>query len=451
MSSIRERIAGLRRSEVGGLAGDVAWVALWQGSLALADLGIIAAVSHMLSLAEYGRFALVIALVTLVGSFLDLRVGIAATTYLTAKLKDQPSAAAGGMQICFLVAYGSAAIGLPVAIAAAAIVGADLIGDDSVALVAVYGLTLLATAPMQPCSALLRVVDRFRLLAVYTAFMEAGRLALVIATLAVTDELFWGIVAIVAAQAISGLGLTVFSVKAFWEASGGTSLLTSALASVDRDERRQLRSTIVHTNVISYARLAQVQLPTLFLGAVSTTTNVAVYKVGMAAAAIIGKAVDPASAALLPRLSRLWAAKRFDELRSLIERVTLYTAPLIALGMVLLVLFRDPVLHAIGGATAASEADFVLLIGATSQALYAVAFWRGAVLFSAHRARTVARVSIVAMLVQLVAIAFLIPAFDANGAAVALLISQLVVAIGLTSSAIRTLKEPERWVAASAF
>ena len=87
----------------------------------------------------------------------------------------------------------------------------------------------------------------------------------------------------------------------------GVRLLRPHLRVLDAAERKGMRTTMFHTLVIQYSRVVQTQLPAVLLGALAGTTQAGIYKIGTAATAIIGKIIQPASQALLPRISRLWA------------------------------------------------------------------------------------------------------------------------------------------------
>ena len=98
----------------------------------------------------------------------------------------------------------------------------------------------------------------------------------------------------------------------------------------------------MHTSVVSYARITQVQLPTLVLGSLTGATQVGIYKIGMAAAVAIGKLSDPAYVAFLRCFTRLWSGERREEARRMIRQSSLIAAPLMAAAFVVLVLLRDP-------------------------------------------------------------------------------------------------------------
>jgi O-antigen/teichoic acid export membrane protein len=195
---------------------------------------------------------------------------------------------------------------------------------------------------------------------------------------------------------------------------------------------------------VSYARLAQQQVPTVLLGALSGATQVGIYKVGTAAAAIVARAADPVYAALLPRLSRLWGAGRVGDVRRLLARATLVAAPVMAVILAALIALRHPALELIGGSAARNAAVTVLVLAAIAQAVNGALFWNIGLLFAAGRAGGVAVVAVLGTLVQLGLVVPLALFFDANGAAAALLVSYTVTNAVATVLAIRALGWPRK-------
>jgi PST family polysaccharide transporter/O-antigen flippase len=177
---------------------------------------------------------------------------------------------------------------------------------------------------------------------------------------------------------------------------------------------------VFHTNLVSYARLAQVQLPTLLVGALSGVTQAGLFKVGTAAGAIIGRLADPAYGALLPRLARLWAAGRVGEIRRLIRRASLVAAPTLAAALLVLVLLREPALRLLGG-SGGTRAGAVLVLVAIAQAVNGALFWNVGLLFAAGRSGTVSLIAVVGAVLQGALLVPLVVFFDANGAAAAFL------------------------------
>jgi O-antigen/teichoic acid export membrane protein len=73
-------------------------------------------------------------------------------------------------------------------------------------------------------------------------------------------------------------------------------------------------------------------------------------------------------------------------------------------------------------------------------AYYALVFWHSTLLFAAARTGPMAVVHVVSAVVHVVAILALVPILEATGAALALLISQVLVNVALTTLALRALR-----------
>ena len=108
---------------------------------------------------------------------------------------------------------------------------------------------------------------------------------------------------------------------------------------------------------------------------------------------------------------------------------------------VAVVVFRDPLLELIGGGPEATAAGTVLILGAAGQAAYALVFWRGNMLHAAHRTGAVAIVSVVGAVFQVGAVLALVPSWGAEGAALAFLLSRLLINGSLAYLSVRTLRQ----------
>jgi O-antigen/teichoic acid export membrane protein len=174
---------------------------------------------------------------------------------------------------------------------------------------------------------------------------------------------------------------------------------------------------------------------------VAGATQAGVYKVGMAAAVMVGRLADPAYVALLPRLSRLWSAGRRDEIRRLVGRLSSVAVPAVLALAGGIILLRNPVLNALGGAEASADAGPVLIFGTLAHAVNAGLLWNVPTLYAAGRAHVVSRLAIAAAAVQVLALLPLVNAYEASGAALSLLLSMLVLNLGATVQALNALRE----------
>jgi O-antigen/teichoic acid export membrane protein len=421
------------------LFGDSFYSAIWQAATSVADLLQIVLITHVLGLSEYGRLAIAIAFVVLVGQFFDLRVGVATTIAAAKHIHRDPHRAAGVFHLSYLVDASTGLLGFVVVAALAPFVGPSLIGPGGTTLILLYALTLLVSTVDESSFTILRLLDRFRLIATYTTAVELLRVALVVAALAV-----FGTVASVAAvlvfqRAVAGLTAGAAAAIVF-RRTLGVSLTSPALRKA-RDDRPQMLRTMLHTNVVSYARLAQVQLPTVVLGAVSGAAEAGLYKVGMAAAGLVGRLADPPYVALLPRLSRLWSAGNQKEMRRLIERLSVVSIPATLIAAAALIVLRNPVLALVGGGKGAETAGAVLIFGAVAHSINAGLLWNIAALYAAGRSSVVSRLAVLAAVAQVAALVPLVNAMGAAGAALAFLISMTVLNVPATVFALRALRD----------
>ena len=337
----------LRKTELGGLAHDTVWVAVWQGSIAAAGLLQIILVTHAFGIGGYGRLAVVVAFVGLVGGLFNLRVGYAATTYGSRWLMKDTRVAAGVFQYSVVIDTLSTLVALPVLVLLAFTVGPHVAGDGSASMIVVFAFSLVGPAISRMSYVVLRLLDRFALITTYEWALEFGRVGLVFLAIQIFDSLLAVVAAITVGTLIAGaVNLTVAA--RVYSKTHGVQLLRSHLSTLDAGERKGMRTTMFHTLVIQYSRVVQTQLPAVLLGALAGTTQAGIYKIGTAATAIIGKIIQPASQALLPRISRLWAAGRIFELRKLIFRASAISTVVMVTAFTLIVVFRDPVLHLLG-------------------------------------------------------------------------------------------------------
>ena len=429
----------LRGSELGGLAGDSVYVALWQGAVSAADLVQIAVITRALGIAEYGKLVLVVAFVALVGQLFDVRIGAAATTFGARRLAHSVRAAAGVFQLTYVVDLVTGVVGFTVVALLAPLVGPRLIGDGGTALILLYALTILASTVDESSLTVLRLLDRFRLLAGVTIALETVRIALLVGAVTQFGTLTAAIVALLLYDCLAAVVTGVLAAVVFRRASGGTPLTRPALATV-REDRRAMLSMMVHTNVLSYARLAQTQVPTIFLGAVVGVAQVGVYKIGMAASAIIAGVAHPPYAALLPRLARLWGMGRTKQVRRLIRHSTMISVPVFTLLLIAVVVLRDPILGLLAGPEVVVGAAAVLVIASLGQAVNGALFWNMGVLFMAARSRAVSQIALMGLVVQVALLFPLVLYLDAIGAAIAFTVSMLATNLVAGWLAVRALR-----------
>jgi O-antigen/teichoic acid export membrane protein len=434
---VRQRLARLRAlravgSETRGLVSDSFVLTIATAVETAGQMVQIALITNFVGLGAYGQFALVVASVAIASQFFDVQVPGTAVAY-AATTRGDGMATAGIFRFSYLVDMLAGLAGYAIVAALAPFVAARLVGGNGATLFLLYGITLLTASVETTSLAVLQFLGRFPSILWLTVFREVMRVALLVGFFVKFDSLTAGVVALVIVEAAFVLPALVVSGRAF-RRRYSTPLLRSS-AWPRRDVRRAMLRMLVHTNFITYAKLVSSQAPTILLGAFRSPVEVGAFKVAMALAAGVGKPAEPASAAVLPRLSRLWGERRFSELRSLLVESTLLAFGLLATVGGLVFLFRSELTRIFAGGSTPAAFN-VLLLAIAAQVVGGTLFWNSDLLFAARRADRASWCYASMALLLAILLPVLIWQFGAIGAAAALLIATVAVNLMLTFAAI---------------
>jgi O-antigen/teichoic acid export membrane protein len=433
------RAKGLLDPQTRGFARDSSKLAVGSGVVVLGYGLQIVLITHFLGLGEYGVFAVVVSFVDLVGRFFDFQVGQMTTAFAAETIRSDVRRTAGIAQFSYLVDLGAGVVGFAVVATAAPFAVPHLIhGSHGPGLFVLYGLTMLATTTETTSIALLQLHGRFGAILRLTLVREAMRFALVLAALLATDSLVAVVLALVVLESVMGVAWTLAAGRVVGDGTREVSIWRPAL-SATRGMRRAMVRMVFHTNVISYVKVLAAQGPTLLLGAMRPPAEVGAFKVGLSIAALVGKPADPAWAAVMPRLAKLRAAGRRDEIQTLIRQTSIgIFGTIAALGVVATVL-RDPLLRLVGGHEAETGGS-VLVLAVLAQVVNGTLFWNSPLLYAFKRAAAASAIFIAASVLFVPVLVASTDRWGATGAAAALLFWNVVVNVGLSVAAIRTIR-----------
>jgi O-antigen/teichoic acid export membrane protein len=438
---VRDAIGRFRRREVGGLVGDSFWVGIGQGATALAYLAQIALVTHALGLSSYGKLALAMSVVAVVGLFFNLKVGTVTTVFGAKRMRKDLASSRGVFQFGYLVTAVAGLVSFATVAVVALAVGDRLVGDQGALLIFLYGLSLLTAAFQDPGTAMLRLLGRFRLIAIYSVVIAALRLAFVAVAVTVFESLVAVVLALVVVDGLLSLAEMGAASVVFRRESSGIGWMTPGLREV-REERRSMLRMMWHTNVATYGSLAGAQLPAVLIGALTNVTEVGVYKVGIAVASAMTTLLSPVYGSVLPRLSHLWHAGRGRDMRQLIRDASMISFPLmLVVGLLFAFPLRTPLLSLLGSQEAiAAGAGTVMVLGVAARGLGTAMFWNLPVLWATGRSRVAAWLVMGAVLVQVGLLVALVPSGGAIGAAVAVFVSVVSLNLASTTVALRAMR-----------
>ena len=294
---IRERVASSRFvRQVGAL-----WTAQGIVAAAVVVQGIL--VARWLGPRAFGVGALIVAVPSLVFTFMDARASEAAVRYLGEfhERDDAPRARA----FCKLgmgLDVTAAAATLLIVAAAAPWASRHVVHDGStVGLLLLYGCAMVVRAPAATAEAVLVTLTRFKRLAVLQSSMAVARAALVIALVGSGHGiagLIWGSAAGMAAEGVVMVGAASLASRTAW---GGD--WWSARVGLLRDRTREIAHFVLWSDAGSLLGVVAKQLDVVLVGAFSGATIAGYYGLARSLGSLGGFVVGPVQSVLYQRFS----------------------------------------------------------------------------------------------------------------------------------------------------
>lgn len=241
----------------------------------------------------------------------------------------------------------SALLGAAIGVAAAGLVGAWLgWSEGTITSARLYSL-VIALNLSGTATGLLRLADRFGLLAVQG--VVAATIKLMGVLYAVANDLplegfiyVWMLTDAAGYLAMLGCAGWVYRAR-------GYSRLRADDPRVVLERHRGIVRFFLTTNWHSTVRMASKEADVLIIGAVLGSGSVGLFKVVKQMASIVARLGDPLYQAVYPELARLWSADRREEFRQLLVRSVWIGAAPAAAGWLLFLAFGRPAIGLILG------------------------------------------------------------------------------------------------------
>lgn len=186
-----------------------------------------------------------------------------------------------------------------------------------------YSLVILVHLSGAP-TAVLRLFDRFRLLAVQMIAISFIRVVGVLIAVAFDAGLTTFVGVWIAAEATGYLVLLALGWREL--ARQGYRGVLRAPTAEARRRHPGLLSFVISTNLSLSLRQGVREADTMVVGATLGDAAAGVYKIAKQFAGILGKVADPLYQAVFPELARLWSAGRIVAFRALIVKATVFTS-----------------------------------------------------------------------------------------------------------------------------
>jgi len=287
--------------------------------------------------------------------------------------------------------------------------------DSTVLMAAIYSLTILFSLSPTP-TAVLRLFDRFKLLAWQRVISAAIRMAaLLLAWIAGAG--IWGFFVVwMVAQILDYLFLLTLGWRELRRQNYGDALL----APLERISTKfpGIWKFVITTNLSSSIRLGARELDVLIVGGVIGSAAAGIYKVAKQFAGVPVRFADPLQQAIYPDMARLWAEGQIAQFRrTLIRMGVLCGLGGIAIWLGFLLLGEWVIRLTVGPEyISAYEILLVYMLG-INLFMFGIAF-RPTVLSMGHPGR-ILQIYIISTIMYLVALVLLLGHLGLMGAAVA--------------------------------
>jgi O-antigen/teichoic acid export membrane protein len=373
----------------------------------------------------FGVFLLIVVFPEAILQVLDIGGKDAMNKYLSEYLETgQKAKAAALVKLLWLLDIGVGVFCLLLVIVLSPYAAEILTGDrDDGRLMALFAFGLFLGTLDTASGTVLRVLDRFRLSFILGSIGMAARVALIIVAVAAGGDLE----AIVWARNGGELAMTL--------ALGGASLMLlkpllwehrrTPMAALG-ERRREILRFLLNTNLTSTLKTASTKFDTMLIGVFGTPAAVAVYKLALQfgrAPAIIS---DSLFISVFPTMARAAARGDYKEIRQVVRSSTILIGLTVVPASLLVLPFGDDIMRLAGGdGFTGGGLTFALCVLATLP--WVIFFWLRPLILTTGHPAALLRAQAAGTVVQLVGILALVPSQGAEGAAIALLVANVVI------------------------
>ena len=405
------------------------------------SLGTLAVTARGLGPELFGALILIHSYVKLVGGLTKFQSWQAVIHYGAASLeKEAPKDLQGLIKFTTALDLASAVIGMAIAMGLAGLVGARLAwSEDMVSLVMVYSLLIAVTIKATPIG-VLRLFDRFKLIAMQTPLSPTVGLIGV----SLAYALDGGLVAYLAAWFAAGMVESAALVALGWRELGRQGLLSGLNLSLRGLSKPHagLWRFVWAANVFASLSAASSHLITLLLGWLLGPMAAGLFKIASQFASVLVAPATILRRAIYPEFAKLAAKNDPALVRTLMLRAGLISGSVAVVVVLALAVIGEPLIRLIVGEAYVAAADLLVLLAAAA-AVMVYGFAIEPVFFALGKPGIVLRLSIIVAALNLVLIFFLVAEYGLIGAGVAALAST-VIGVGLsTAVALRKLRNRE--------
>ncbi len=378
-------------------------------------------IARMLGVSDYGLLTLVVAYISVLNMFFDLKVWETATKYIGTYLeKGEPDKTRSMIKLSYILDIGSGIVAFIIAIVSAKLISTYVIhSPDAYILIWIFSISLFIDTANSTSDAILRVFDRFKSIAFINSFQKLFRLLVVVGLLfagfGIEGVLYGFILA-------SFIGFTIrmwIVVKTLYE--NDLQGWLSADLGLIRDQWKGIVWFLGNTSFIATLKTGNERyLGVMILGYFAGKDAVAYYKIASTVASLANKVVDPLYEAIYPELVKFTSSNAIKDFKKMIKSTTKSLVLIIVPLTAIIIIFAEPIVRLVFG-TEYVPATNALRILAVAVLIVRFTFWINPALLAMGRPGLRTILGVITTTLYLILMLLLVPPYSYFGAAFAFL------------------------------
>jgi O-antigen/teichoic acid export membrane protein len=404
---------------LGRIVEHLAWLASGKGVGAVLSLFYLAIVTRTLGPADFGRWALIVSAATAINTIVGFNFWQVVVKYGQPYVRDRDGGAMGRLlAFCSAVDLAAGLLGCAIAALSTLVLGRAIGIPDRLAMQAFcFAAVMMLTIRSTPMG-VLRLLNRFDTGAVSETMIPIVRMAGSVIVLFTQPSIAAFLLAWAAAEIICAIAYWIFAWRAVHQDLGALSFRQFWRP---WKEIEGLPGFMFITNIGSTLAAFAAQAPVLMVGAFAGPVGAGFYRLGAQLAQAMTKMSGLFSRSLYSELAHVHANHGRDELRALFRKTCLITLGAALVSALAILFAGGPLLLAMSGHAYAAAFPILAILGIGSAiGLAGVGF--EPLLLATNGAKRSLNLRILTTILLFGALAALLPAYGAIGAAWAVLI-----------------------------
>ncbi len=376
--------------------------------------------ARALGVEQYGTLGIITSFTAVMGQAFDSRSWETSIKFITQFwAQGDERRALAVIKLCYLVDIVTALVAFGLAWTLAGWAARAFLYDPAyTSSIRIYAFVLLC-GWSGGTTALLRIFNRFDLLAKISAGMSALSLAGMVLVLFVWGLGLNGVLWVYVLLAVLSLGIDLYLAAYFLRSRFAVCWHEAQLGHL-AGHRREIGRFLLSTNLTALLKIVQNNAPILALGYWSTPVQVGYYKLAQGFASNLGRVYGPIFQTIYPELSSLWAQRNVGQIRFVLRNLVIAVLPMGLTAVVVSAFWGAKLIQIIAG-DEYLPAALPLVILVLVHAIVACTIWMGPLLLAAGKANKQTLAVAIGSAVMLTALALGTSRWGAIGASMAYL------------------------------